>query len=58
MANRTYLLGLNSNLITDDKLDSGVLVEASYLMPLLWFSLFRPEDQLVYENTPLLLGKR
>jgi hypothetical protein len=60
MANRTYLCGLNQNFFEDDddQIQLNVLLEARYCLPLLWFTLFQPDDIKLYSNVPILLTSR
>lgn len=58
MANRAYLCGLNQNFFEDDDVELVPLLERGYALPLLWFTLFRPEDIRLYSGVPILLTSR
>lgn len=58
MANRAYLCGLNENFFEDDDVSLVPLLERGYALPLLWFTLFRPEDIRMYQHVPILLTSR
>ncbi|QGZ39362.1 hypothetical protein IP92_02383 [Pseudoduganella flava] len=58
MANRAYLVGLNENFFEDDDVNLHPLIDRSYALPLLWFSLFEPDDLRMYSHVPIMLTSR